>query len=160
LGSVYLMFAYTQLLYRPVEQITRQMQDFQQAGAGLARMRQLFAERSSIRDGARHLPSGALAVELDNLWFAYPDDEPILRNVSISLAPGEVLGVLGRTGIGKSTVAKLLLRLYDPSDGCLRLAGADLRQIRLADLRRQVALVTQEIQLFHASVRDNLSLFD
>jgi ATP-binding cassette subfamily B protein len=87
-------------------------------------------------------------------------DELILRQLSFRLEAGQVLGVLGRTGIGKSTLAKLLLRLYDPNDGQICFAGRDLRELRLASLRRRVGLVTQEIQLFHASVRDNLSLFD
>src|SRR5439155_9642560 len=87
-------------------------------------------------------------------------DEPILRELSFRLESGQVLGVLGRTGIGKSTLAKLLLRLHDPDAGQICVGGGDLRNCRLDSLRQRVGLVTQEIQLFHASVRDNLSLFD
>jgi ATP-binding cassette subfamily B protein len=160
LGSVYLIFAYTQILNRPIEQITRQMQDLQLAAAGLRRIQQLLAVRGSLVDGERELPAGALSVEMERVRFGYVPDEPILRELSFRLEAGQVLGVLGRTGIGKSTLAKLLLRLYDPDDGQICLAGGDLRDCRLASLRRRVGLVTQEIQLFHASVRDNLSLFD
>lgn len=160
LGSVYLIFAYTQVLNRPIEQITRQMQDLQQAGAGLRRIQRLFALRSSMADGAGHLPSGALSVELEHVSFGYVPDEPVLRDLSFRLEAGEVLGVLGRTGIGKTTLAKLLLRLYDPGEGQIRLNGRDVRELRTAALRQRVGLVTQDIQLFHASVRDNLSLFD
>jgi ABC-type multidrug transport system fused ATPase/permease subunit len=160
LGSVYLIFAYTQILNRPIEQITRQMQDLQLAAAGLRRIQQLLAVRGSLVDGERELPAGALSVEMERVCFGYVPDEPILRELSFRLEAGQVLGVLGRTGIGKSTLAKLLLRLYDPDDGQICLAGGDLRDCRLASLRRRVGLVTQEIQLFHASVRDNLSLFD
>jgi ATP-binding cassette subfamily B protein len=136
------------------------MQQFQQAGAGLSRARQLLDVPVRMLDGTRDLPTGAPRVEFDSVWFGYVADEPILRDFSLRLEPGEVLGVLGRTGIGKSTLARLLLRLYDPQAGAVRLAGCDLRSVRLTSLRQHVALVTQEVQLFHASVRDNLSLFD
>jgi len=160
LGSVYVVFAYTQLLTRPIEQIQRQMQELQQAAAGLGRVRQLLSVESKIVDGSRDLPGGPLEVEFDAVTFGYIPDEPVVRDLSLTLAPGEVLGVVGRTGIGKSTLARLLLRLYEPQRGALRLDGIDLRDLRLAVLRQRVALVTQEVQLFHASVRDNLSLFD
>jgi ATP-binding cassette subfamily B protein len=160
LGSVYLIFAYTQVLNRPIEQITRQMQNLQQAGAGLRRIQQLFGETSTLRDGHRDLPSGALSVELDSVCFGYVAEERILEDLSLGLEAGQVLGVLGRTGIGKSTLAKLLLRLYDPDSGAVCIGGVDLRDVSFAALRQRVGLVTQEIQLFHASVRDNLTLFD
>jgi len=160
LGSVYLIFAYTQVLNRPIEQINRQIQDLQLAGAGLRRIQQLLALRSSLTDGERDLPADALSVEMDRVCFGYVPDEPILRELSFRLEAGQVLGVLGRTGIGKSTLAKLLLRLYDPDAGRICLGGGELGDFRLTSLRQRVGLVTQEIQLFHASVRDNLSLFD
>ncbi|MGI9145445.1 MAG: ABC transporter ATP-binding protein [Chloroflexota bacterium] len=160
LGSVYVIFAYTQVLNRPIEQITRQMQDLQQAGAGLRRIQRLLALRSSLADGERQLPSGALSVEVERVCFGYVPEEPVLRDVSFRLEAGEVLGVLGRTGIGKTTLAKLLLRLHDPREGRIQLDGCDLRGLRMASLRQRVGLVTQDIQLFHASVRENLALFD
>jgi ATP-binding cassette subfamily B protein len=160
LGSVYLIFAYTQVLNKPIEQITRQLQDLQQAAAGVRRIQQLFSESNSLADGQRDLPSGPLSVELERVSFGYVVDEPVLQDLSIRLEPGHVLGVLGRTGIGKSTLAKLLLRLYDPSAGSICMGAIDLRDVAFASLRWRVGLVTQEIQLFHASVRDNLTLFD
>ena len=84
----------------------------------------------------------------------------VLQHVSLSLRPGEILGLLGRTGSGKSTLSRLLLRLYDPQGGAIRLGGADLRVLALGDLRRRVGMVTQEVQLFQASVRENLTMFD
>jgi ABC-type multidrug transport system fused ATPase/permease subunit len=160
LGGVYLIFAYTRVLDRPIEQITRQMQDLQQAGAGLRRIRELMRVQPSLSDGARDLPTGALSVALSGVSFGYLPDEPVFEGLTLCLDGGQVLGVLGRTGIGKSTLAKLLLRLYDPGAGCIQLGGIDLPQVRFTSLRERVGLVTQEIQLFHATVRDNLSLFD
>jgi ABC-type multidrug transport system fused ATPase/permease subunit len=84
----------------------------------------------------------------------------VLHDVTFDLPPGRVLGVLGRTGSGKTTLTRLLFRLYDPAQGSIRLGGVDLRDAGLGDLRTRVGLVTQEIHLFHASVRDNLTFFD
>jgi ABC-type multidrug transport system fused ATPase/permease subunit len=111
-------------------------------------------------DGTRELPPGALSLELQNVTFGYVADEAVLKNLSFRVDSGQVLGVLGRTGIGKTTLAKLLVRLYDVNDGHICLGGVDLRDARLASLRSRVGLVTQEIQIFHGTVRDNISLFD
>jgi ABC-type multidrug transport system fused ATPase/permease subunit len=80
--------------------------------------------------------------------------------MTLSLAPGQILGLLGRTGSGKTTLSRLLLRLYDPQAGAVRLGGVDLRDLALADLRGRVGVVTQDVQLFHASLRENLRFFD
>ena len=140
------------------------------------------------------LPPGPLAVAFEQVAFHYDDAEPlrtrqiagmkvdsadltvvdeeeapvakevVLNDISFHLPPGTILGLLGRTGSGKSTLSKLLFRFYDPTAGriCLGTSGAmfDLRQTRQADLYGRVGMVTQDVQLFHASVRDNLTLFD
>jgi ATP-binding cassette, subfamily B, bacterial len=191
LGTVFLLLSYTQLLRRPIEQLNRQAQDLANASASIARIKELFAERSALVDGPLRLPPGPLSVEFDGVCFEYPDEgrrktddrrettddrrsgpfphvpsilrpssSLVLHDVSFRLAPGRVLGLLGRTGSGKTTVSRLLFRLYDPAAGAVRLNGVDLRQARVEDVRRRVGVVTQEVQLFHASVRDNLTFFD
>ena len=161
IGEVYLIFSYTQLLRRPIEQLTRQLQDLQRAVASVARIRQLFATRGLIEwPGRIPLPSGALPVEIESVSFGYDGGDAVLREVSLAIRPGEVVGLLGRTGSGKTTLERLVSRLYDPASGTIRLGGVDLRDAGRADLRHAVGVVTQEIQLFHASVRDNLTLFD
>jgi ATP-binding cassette subfamily B protein len=163
IGTVFLLFSYATLLNRPVQNITRQLQDLQQALAGISRVSKLLAEQSSIRDPdspAAVLPPGPLAVEFEGVSFGYRADEPVLRDVSVRLEPGQVLGLLGRTGGGKTTITRLLFRLHDPQAGQIRLGGIDLRDVRLDELRRRVGMVTQDVQLFHATVRDNLTFFD
>ena len=95
----------------------------------------------------------------DRVSFSYHSEANALDDVSFRLEPGTTLGLLGRTGSGKTTMARLLLRFYDPTQGAVRLDDFDIRQARVAELRGRVGLVTQEVQLFQASVRDNLNLF-
>jgi ABC-type multidrug transport system fused ATPase/permease subunit len=161
IGSVYLVFSYTQLMNRPIEQFTRQFQDLQRATASLARIRDLLATRSRLPPSGRTpLPRGALAVELTSVSFAYNEDTPVLRDVSLAIAPGEVVGLLGRTGSGKTTLTRLLARFYAPASGAIQVGGIDLAAASIGDVRRAVGIVTQEIYLFHASLRNNLTLFD
>ncbi|MDP9382759.1 MAG: ABC transporter ATP-binding protein/permease [Chloroflexota bacterium] len=161
LGTVYLIFTYNELLVRPIEQITRQMQDLQQASASIGRIQELLETSSTIHDGpGANLPEGALSVEFEEVTHEYVPGEPVLQDVSFRLEAGQVLGLIGRTGSGKTSLTRLLFRLYDPARGVVRLGGVDVRLPRVADLRSRVGMVTQEIQLFHASLRDNLSLFD
>jgi len=160
LGTVYLLFRYTSLLREPLEEISTELQQVQGAVAGFVRVNQLLAQRPSVTDtGERMLPAGALPVELDGVGFAYRDGGPVLDGVTLRVPAGGVLGVVGRTGSGKTTLARLLLRLADPTDGVVRVGGVDLREVQLAALRARIGFVTQDVQLFAASVRDNLTLF-
>jgi ABC-type multidrug transport system fused ATPase/permease subunit len=160
LGTVYLVFRYTGMLRQPLERLTRQMHSFQQATGGIVRVRELLATRARVADGlGATFPDGALTVELDRVSFAY-DAEPVLRGVSFRVEPGEVLGLLGRTGSGKTTISRLLFRLHDPTEGAVRLGGTDVRYARLDALRGRVGLVTQDVQLFQGTLRDNVALLD
>jgi ATP-binding cassette subfamily B protein len=168
IGTVYLLFAYAQMLDRPLEMLTRQFQDLQQAAAGVRRIDALFELRSVIADGCGDgIPGGALSIEFDRVSFSYDSDDsskstcpPVLHDLSFLLRPGAVVGVLGRSGSGKTTLSRLILRLYDPDQGVVKVGGVDVREARVAALRARIGIVTQDIQLFHASVRDNLTFFD
>jgi len=160
-GTVYLLFHYTQLIRRPIEQIRVHLQELQRAGAAVERVEELFALRTSVPDGpGRPLPAGALSVELAGVSFAYEPGAPALKDVDLCLRPGEILGLLGRTGSGKSTLARLLLRFYDPDEGVVRLGGVDIREAKVAAVRSRVGFVTQDVQLFAGTVRDNITFFD
>jgi len=161
IGTVYLIFQYIELLRQPIERISDDVQDLQQADASMGRIETLLGTAPRLADGpGAALPSGPLAVELDGVSFGYAEDAPVLRDVSVRLEPGRVLGVVGRTGSGKTTLTRLLARFYDPQAGVVRLGGVDLRAVRLAAVRTRIGLVTQEVNIFNASVRDNLTLFD
>ncbi len=161
IGTVYLIFQYTELLRQPTEQIRNEVQDLQQADASMGRVAALLGTAPRLADGPGvALPPGPLAVELDGVSFSYAEGAPVLRDISVRLEPGRVLGVVGHTGSGKTTLTKLLARFYDPQAGVVRLGGVDPRTVRLAAVRARIGLVTQEVHLFDASVRDNLTLFD
>ncbi|MCI0346150.1 MAG: ABC transporter ATP-binding protein/permease, partial [Chloroflexi bacterium] len=160
LGGVYLVFRYTGMLRMPLERLSRHLNSFQRAMGGIVRVRELMATEPRITDGVGvDLPAGALAVELDAVDFAY-DRDPVLRHVSCRVEPGHVLGLLGHTGSGKTTIARLLFRLYDVEGGAVRVGGVDVRDLRVDDLRRRMGLVTQDVQLFDGTLRDNVRLFD
>ena len=171
LGAAYMVIAYTAMLAAPLETIRVQLQDLQQADAGIARVSELLETKSRLEDGADSVPAGALSVEFRAVRFAYEDGQnlngnrreeqaTILEDVSFRLDAGRVLGLLGRTGSGKTTMARLLFRLYDPQQGEVCLGGVNLRHAKLRELRSRVGLVTQEVQLFEASLRDNITFFD
>jgi len=164
LGAAYLIVHYTAMLSKPLQNIRRQLQNLQQAAASLGRIQELFALQPQVRDRptARALPSGPLAVEFEDVEFSYEGNGRTrsLHGVSFQLLPGQILGVLGRTGSGKTTLTRLLFRLYDPASGAVRLDGVDLRDASLDEVRARVGLVTQEVQLFKASLRNNLAFFN
>ncbi|HZD23218.1 MAG TPA: ABC transporter ATP-binding protein, partial [Acidimicrobiia bacterium] len=165
-GAVYLVFHYTEMARRPIEQIRSQLEDLQRAGAAISRIEELNAVENRLRPGGNVLIPGGepLGVEFDNVSFSYEDSEdpaqPVLHDVSFDIEPGRVVDLLGRTGSGKSTIARLLTRLYEPQEGEIRVGGVATWDAPLDLLRARVGMVTQDVQLFRASVRDNLTFFD
>ncbi len=161
LGTVYLIFYYTNLIVQPIEQIRDQLQELQAAAAGIERIQQLLHIQSALADGiGEQVPSGPLAVAFQHVTFAYPSTDPVLRDITLHLAPGRVLGLLGRTGSGKTTLVRLLLRFYDPQEGEISMGNVPLKAAHLRDIRQRVGMVSQDVQLFRGSVRDNLTFFD
>ena len=185
IGGVYLIFHYIGLLENPLWEVLRQVEEFQKVAASINRIGWLFGVQPTVEAGALHgdvnraagesttqlAATGPLALAFDSVSFHYEDDpDLVLRNLSFELEAGRVLGLLGRTGSGKSTLTKLLFRFYDPTSGavCVRTSDDladeaswhDLRDLSQRDLRQRIALVTQEVQIFNASLRHNLTLFD
>jgi ATP-binding cassette subfamily B protein len=162
LGTVFLIVQYINLISRPIRELSQQIENMQNIGATVERMSELLGQQSRITDGndTFDLQEGPLALNFDGVCFEYTENKPVLNELSFTLVPGQILGLIGRTGGGKTTLARLVFRLYDPVKGCIRLGDHDIRNMKLHELRRRVAYVTQEVQLFQASVRDNVTFFD
>ncbi|MNW36254.1 putative multidrug resistance ABC transporter ATP-binding/permease protein YheH [compost metagenome] len=160
-GTIYMIFYYTELLVKPIEKLRTQMEDLQRADASINRIKELLNTKPKIVDGAGvALPQGAFSIKYENVSFGYEENSTILHNVNITIQKGSVLGVVGRTGSGKTTFARLLLRFYDPINGSIRIDDMDLRDMKLKELRKRIGYVTQQVEIFQASVKDNLTLFD
>jgi len=161
IGTVYLVFNYTELLARPIEQIRTQLQDLQKAAASIARVKELFDTKSKLQDGTEVLNSKEpISISVKDVSFQYEEGTPVLKNISLELNKGKILGVLGHTGSGKTTLARLLVRLYDVTSGELFLSGQKINSLKFEDITNNIAYVTQDVQLFNATIRENLSLFN
>jgi ATP-binding cassette, subfamily B, bacterial len=158
IGALLALFRYSQIVRQPIERIAEQLREAQKAAAGARRAARLLAEVPAVPDGRGDpLPAGPLALDLEGVSFAYDGDRDVLSEVDLHLDAGARLGVVGRTGSGKSTLGRLVARLWDPTDGVVRLGGVDLRHVSSAELRRRVAVVSQDVELLRVSVRDNLT---
>jgi len=159
-----LAFAFLVTLFvGPVQMGTQILTDAQNAIAGWRRVIGLLDTPAELVDPGEagvDLPDRAVDVELDGVWFSYPGGEPVLSDVSLSWPAGRRVAIVGETGSGKSTVAKLLTRLMDPTHGSIRLDGTDLRDIRGRSLRRKVVLVPQEGFLFDDTLLANVRYGD
>jgi len=159
LGGLLLVMGYIAQLYEPLKTLSRKTVGLQ---SKLASAERVFAILDSVpevieRPDARPLVRARGAVSFERVTFGYDAERTVLDGVSFELAVGARLGIAGATGAGKTTLANLLLRFYDPSDGRIRLDGVDLRELRLADLRRQFAIVLQEPILFSTTIAENIA---
>jgi ATP-binding cassette subfamily B protein len=161
IGTLYLVVSYVDKLETPLNEIRRQVAQLHYTIASIGRIEEFLNQTPAVQENpTATATAGRSPVAFLGVSFGYGDRDDTLQDISFQLAPGQSLGLLGRTGSGKTTLTRLLFRLYDPDVGAIQLGGVDLRDLALSDLRRQVGMVTQEVQLFAASVRDNLTFFE
>ncbi|RKT72496.1 ATP-binding cassette subfamily B protein [Saccharothrix variisporea] len=157
LGTFLAFATYVANLVGPTRLLSSLMVTAQLARAGVERVYELVDSQPDVVDGSAEVPDGPVSVELDDVTFGYTRSEPVLSEVSLKVAPGETLAVVGTAGSGKSTVSLLLPRFYDVHEGAIRVGGVDVRQVRLESLRRAVGVVFEEAFLFSDTVRANIA---
>lgn len=157
-GSYSVLVFLTQRLLWPLTRLGETLDQYQRAMASTNRVMDLLDTPIAIHPGHRSLPVNSVrgAIELQHITFAYNQRSPVITDLSLRIPAGQTIAIVGSTGSGKSTLVKLLLRLYEIQSGLITLDDFDIREINLKDLRRAIGLVSQDVFLFHGSVRDNI----
>jgi subfamily B ATP-binding cassette protein MsbA len=146
-------------LFQPIKNLSRVHNQFAQAAAANQRIFELLGQKSTVADPPQPVPLRAQGapIHFDHIHFSY-GDRPILRDINLVIQPGQVCALVGSSGSGKTTLTNLLLRFYDPQQGSVRIGETDIRSVKLSELRRHIAVVTQEILLFNDTIRQNILL--
>lgn len=159
LGSLVAFLQYSQRFFRPISDLSEKFNILQAAMASSERIFGLLDTPVSLVSPVHgETPIGHGRIVFDNVWFAYRDENYVLKNVSFAIEPGERVGIVGATGAGKTTLINLLLRFYDVNRGRITIDGVNIRKIPLDELRRRFGLVLQDVFLFSGTIRDNISL--
>jgi ABC-type multidrug transport system fused ATPase/permease subunit len=158
-GDILIFLAYLGMLYQPMSTFSQSASVVQSANAQLRRVFEIIDAVPDIKDRPEAIALASVrgAVEFRSVSFHYNEESAVLRKVDLRAEPGQVLAIVGRTGAGKTTMASLLLRFYDPTDGSILLDGHDLRDLRLSWLRQQVSVVLQDPILFSTTIAENIA---
>ncbi len=160
LGVMVAFFQYGMRFFRPIQDLSEKYNILQSAMAASERVFKLLdTPQSIVSPGApRAFPEGPAPIEFEHVWFAYKENDWVLRDVSFRIEPGETIAVVGHTGAGKTTLASLLLRFYDVQRGSIKIGGVDIRELTIDDLRRHFGVVLQDPYLFTGTVASNIRL--
>ena len=157
-GDMAQFSAYVGIIYGPLRWISRLPNIISRTGTSLVKIFDIIDEKNEIVDKPDCIDLDIDGeISLDNLSFSYDETNPVLKNISLTINKGEMIGIVGRSGVGKSTLINLVMRMYDPTGGSIKIDGHDLRDISQASLRSQMGVVLQETYLFSGSIYDNIS---
>jgi ATP-binding cassette subfamily B protein len=159
LGSLLVFSAYLLMLYQPLESLTYTAWAMEGATAGAKRCFEVLDRQDDVRDStnAVEIPSAKGAIDFHSVNFGYAESRIVLRDINLSIAPNQIVGLVGGTGAGKSTLLSLVPRFYDPTTGFVMLDGRDVRELTKKSLRAQIAIVLQDTLLFSTTVRENIA---
>ena len=159
-GKLVAFFLYSRMLYEPLNRIISMNHMLSTGQASAARVFEILDHPVTIKEAPhpQPFPSGTIAIDYENVSFAYTGRKPLIQNINLHLPAGRVTALVGHTGAGKSTLASLLLRHYDVSSGTVRFNRVDVREIELKDLRRHIGIVAQDPFLFAGTIEENLRL--
>jgi subfamily B ATP-binding cassette protein MsbA len=158
-GSLVVFLAYLSKLFKPIQDLAKMTNTVSQAAVGLERIKAILDtnERTPELPDAQVVQKLRGHIEFSNIWFGYSASQPILKDVNFRIAPGQMVGIVGPTGGGKSTIISLIPRFYDPISGQVKIDGQDVRNFTLKSLRDQIGFVLQETQLFRAPIWQNIA---
>jgi subfamily B ATP-binding cassette protein MsbA len=158
-GALTVYLAYLKQFFKPVKDLASMTSTIAQTTVALERIQTILSADDVIRERDDAIDPGRVrgAITFDRVHFGYEKDQPVLRDVSFKIEPGQVVGIVGPTGSGKSTVLSLLNRFYDPLSGQIRIDGIDVADLKLAGLRSQIAYVLQDSVLFSGTIRENIA---
>jgi ATP-binding cassette subfamily B protein len=159
-GALLAIVIYTRRFFDPMEELAMFYNSYQSAAAALEKVSGVLEEEPSVPDPAESVDlwTARGGIDFDRVRFAYAGDRVVLPDLDLHIPAGQTIALVGSTGAGKSTLAKLIARFYDPTEGAVRLDGVDLRRLHPKDLRRAIVMVTQEAYLFSGSVAENIAL--
>lgn len=159
IGDIVRFLLYLSLFYAPIATLVSSTDSLLQALAGAERVFALFDADQAIKDkpDAIKLDQAAGHITFKNVGFSYDDAMPVLSDISFDILPGQTVAVVGPTGVGKTTIASLISRFYEPSAGCIQLDGLDLRDIAVSSLRSQLSVVPQDVFLFNGTIAENIA---
>ena len=158
-GSLVVFVFYLGKMYKPMQDISKTIDSYSKAATGFDRIQEILRTDDEVHDerGARKAPRFQGQIDFEHIEFRYKDNEPVLRDVNIHVEPGTMVALVGPTGAGKTTIANLIARFYDPISGVVKIDGADVRKFTQKSLRSQISFVLQETVLFSGTIWDNIA---
>src|SRR3989440_4666843 len=158
-GALIVFILYLGKMYKPMRDLSKMTDTVSKASVGFERIREVLRTESRVRDlpGARRAPAFKGRVEFEHVSFSYDSEHPVLRDVNLSVEPGQFIALVGPTGGGKTTLISLIPRFYDPTSGRVKIDGMDIRSFTLKSLRDQISYVLQETYLFRATAWENIA---
>ena len=158
-GSLVVFILYLGKMYNPMQELSKMTDSYSKAAVGYERIREILETDGEVKDlpGARPAPRLKGKVEFEKVTFGYDADNPVLKDVSFSIEPGQVAAFVGPTGAGKTSIISLIPRFYDPASGLVKVDGYDVRQFKQKSLRQQISFVLQETLLFHGTIWHNIA---
>lgn len=161
IGSIYLISNYVGLLNRPFIALRYEFENLQKIGASLNRIAELFALKSNISSGSIKLKEGEIAIDISKVSFSYEEtDSLVLNNVSFKIKTGEKVGIVGKTGSGKSTLIRLIAKMYDLKNGQILFNNINIKDLSSTDFYKHVCIITQNSRIINGTVYENLTCFD
>jgi len=160
IGTLFAFIQYTEMFFRPIRDLSEKYNVLQTAMASSERIFKLLDNKTFVNNSEKPVDLNQIRGKIDfkNVWFEYKKDEPILKDISFNISPGETVAIVGATGAGKTSIINILTRFYDIKSGSILVDGIDIRKINKRELRKYISIVLQDVFLFSGTIRSNISM--